>query len=71
MDTSDIDLKNPHIALAVASTVVVVGALLVRDSGEAAMQLVGLAGLIVLFGTLFALDARDERRERREGRDPQ
>jgi hypothetical protein len=71
MDPSDIDLKNPHIALAVASVVVVFGAILVKDSGEGARQLVGLIGLIVLFGTLFGLDARDERRERREGKEPQ
>ena len=68
MDTSDIDLKNPHIALAVSTVVVVIGAVLFHDDGEGAMQLVALVGLVVMFGTLFALDARDDRRQKRHER---
>jgi hypothetical protein len=41
------------------------GGFLVRNAGEGAMQLVGLATLVAAFGTAFFLIAREERRERR------
>lgn len=66
-----LDLKNPNIAVAVSMVVVVIGAVLFHDAGEAAMQVVGLVGFVVMLGTLFALEAREARRGRREGRGPQ
>ncbi len=65
------DLRNAHIALAVLVAILLVGGFIVRDAGEAAMQLIGLAALIVGFATLFFLNARQDRRERREGKEPQ
>jgi len=67
----NLSLRIPHIAIAVGTVVVVIGALLFHDDGEAAMQLVGLIGLIVMFGTMFALFIREERQERRQGKEPQ
>ncbi|HEU5141529.1 MAG TPA: hypothetical protein VFU04_00055 [Solirubrobacterales bacterium] len=48
---------------------VFIGGFLVRNAGEAAMQLVGLATLVVTFGTLALLNARDGRRQKRAERD--
>lgn len=65
------DLKSAHIAIAVAAIIVVVGGFIVRNDGEAAMQLVGATAWIAGFCTLAFLNARQERRDRSEGKEPQ
>ncbi|HEX5763334.1 MAG TPA: hypothetical protein VFY04_09465 [Solirubrobacterales bacterium] len=63
------EIRQVHIALAVLVVIVLVGGFLVRDAGEAAMQLVGLVGLVACFGTAVVLLERLERRQKRSGRD--
>jgi|GEM_PF-1908929 len=65
------EVKHANIAIAVIGAVAFVGALLVRNAGEGAMQLVGLAALVAGFGTYALLSVRRERQERREGKEPQ
>jgi hypothetical protein len=62
----EVDMRNPHIAVAVGLSVLVAGSLLFRDAGETALKLLVLVTFLVTFVTLALLDARDERRERRE-----
>ena len=59
------DLRNANIAIAVGAVIVVIGGFLVRNDGDAAMQLVGLGAWIVGFCTLTFLNAKEHRRERR------
>jgi hypothetical protein len=65
------DLRNAHSALGVLVVLLLVGGFLVRDAGEAAMQLVGVGAWIAGFCTLIFLNGRQDRRERREGKEPQ
>ena len=64
-----VDLRNAHIALAVLAVILFVGGFLVRNAGEGAMQLVGLAAFAAGFGTLFFLNERREQRKKREKAD--
>jgi hypothetical protein len=66
---SKTDLRNAHIAIAVGMAVAFGGGYLVRNAGEGAMQLVGVAMLVATFGTGLLLLAREERREKRAKRD--
>jgi hypothetical protein len=59
-----------HIGLAVGMTIVIIGAVLFRDS-EAAVQAVGLIGFAVGAAVYHFLDERNKARERREGKEPQ
>ncbi|HEX9968159.1 MAG TPA: hypothetical protein VGB06_09440 [Solirubrobacterales bacterium] len=56
-------------ALLVLVTLLLVGGYLVRDAGEAAMQMVGLGAWIAGFCTLAFLNERQSRRPRGDGRD--
>jgi len=58
------ELRNAHIAIAIGTAVAFIGGFLARDSGEGAMQLVGIATFVAAFGIAFWLIAREERRER-------
>lgn len=58
-------MRNPNIAVAVMAVIIFGGGFIVRNSGEGAMQLVGLLALIIGFGTLFYLEERDDRRGKR------
>lgn len=68
---SKTQLRNAHIAIGVGAVVVFAGGFLVRNAGEGAMQLIGVATLVATFGTLALLNTRETRRERREGKEPQ
>lgn len=55
-----------HIALAVGVVILFGGGFLVRSSGETAMQLVGLAAFVGMFGTLTFLVEREDRQHKRD-----
>ncbi|HEU4945268.1 MAG TPA: hypothetical protein VFT10_08920, partial [Solirubrobacterales bacterium] len=58
--------RDVHIALAVGVVILFGGGFLVRNSGEAAMQLVGLAAFVGAFGTLTFLAEKEIRHQERD-----
>lgn len=60
------DLRQANIGIAVGATVMVVGAFLFRNSGEVALQLVGIASFVSAFAVYFVLLGRAERRDEKE-----
>jgi multisubunit Na+/H+ antiporter MnhB subunit len=60
------DLRNAHIGFGVGVVVLVVGCYLLRNAGEDALGLLGLAVLVVSVGTFILLEDREERRQKRD-----
>lgn len=52
------ELRNAHISILVFAIILVGGVFLFRNSGEEAIQLVGLVAFIAAFGLLFVLEDR-------------
>ncbi len=59
-------LKYAHIGLAVGGTVLLLGAVLLKDAGEGALQALTVVAFILTFGVYHGLDERDKRRRRRD-----
>lgn len=59
------DMRNPHIALAVTAVLLFGGGWLLRDTGEKPIQAWAAFSIAVGFIVLHALDARDNRRKKR------
>jgi hypothetical protein len=62
------DLRNANIGILVGTLIAVVGAVAFRNSGEAALELVGLTALVGAFAVYTILD---ELTKRKKTRDPQ
>jgi hypothetical protein len=58
-------LRYANIGIVVGAVITVVGVLIFRNSGEAALQLVGFAGFTATLVVGFALDERARRRKNR------
>jgi len=58
-------LRYANTGIAVAAVIVVGGAILFRNSGEGALQAVGLAGFVSAFAVFHFLDERAKRREKK------
>jgi hypothetical protein len=63
-----VDMRNANIGIGVGVVVLIVGCALFRNSGEDAIQAVGVAMLIATFATIGILDNRDESRPKRPKR---
>ncbi|HEX3734251.1 MAG TPA: hypothetical protein VHU86_03760 [Solirubrobacterales bacterium] len=59
-------VRYANIGLGVGMTILVIGAILLKDSGEGALQALGLASFFLGFVVYHGLD---ERNKRRQGRD--
>jgi hypothetical protein len=57
-------LRYANIGLAVSAVILVVGVVLFRDSGEEALQGVGLAAFVIGSAVYLSLEKRAERREK-------
>ena len=57
-------VKYANIGLAVGITILVVGSLLLKDTGEGALQAVMLVAFVVTFVVYHGLDERAKRRNR-------
>jgi hypothetical protein len=62
-------LRDTHIAIAVAGVIIFGGGFLVRNAGEAATLMVLLAAFIAMAVTLVFLAEKEIRREESEKRD--
>jgi len=60
------DLRQANIGIAVGVVVMVVGAFLFRNSGEAALQLVGIVSFASAFAVYFVLLGRAERENEKD-----
>lgn len=59
-------VKYANIGLAVGASILVVGAFLLRDAGEGALQALMLVVFVVTFAVYHGLDERDKRRRQRD-----
>lgn len=62
---SERDLRNANIGILVGVLIVVMGLLVFRNSGEEALQLVGLIAFVGALAVQTILDELAERREKR------
>ena len=62
---SERDLRNANIGILAGVLIVVVGAAVFRNSGEAALQLVGLISFVGALAVYMILDELSERRGKR------
>ncbi|HEX7244033.1 MAG TPA: hypothetical protein VF245_00530 [Solirubrobacterales bacterium] len=62
------DLRQANISIVVFVVITAIGVFAFRNSGEAALQLVGVVSFVITFAVFFTLQGRAERRE---GKDPQ
>jgi hypothetical protein len=60
------DLRQANIGIAAGVAVMVIGVFLFRNSGEAALQLVGVASFVSTFAVYFALQGRVDRRNEKK-----
>jgi len=60
------DLRNANIGILVATLIAVGGVVIFRDSGEATLELVGLAALVGAFAVHTILDELTDRKKARE-----
>lgn len=58
-------IRYANMGIAVAAVILVVGAFLLRDAGEAALQALGIGAFIACFVVYISLDERDKRRRKR------
>lgn len=65
------EIRHASIGVAVAAAFLVGGAILFKDSGEAALEAVGLAGIALALVVSHTLEALAGRRDRRRGGEPQ
>ena len=59
------DLRNANIGILVGTLIAVVGAVVFRNSGEDALELVGLAALVGAFAVYTILDELTKRKKTR------
>jgi hypothetical protein len=59
------DLRNANIGILVGTLIAVVGAVVFRNSGEATLQLVGLAAFVGGLAVYTVLDELTERKEKK------
>lgn len=57
--------RYANMGVGVAALILVVGTILLKDSGEVAMQALGLGAFIACCVVYVSLDERDKRRKRR------
>lgn len=60
------DPRNAHIGIGIGIVVLLVGCYLLKNAGEDALGLLGLAVLVVSVGTFVLLEDREERRQKRD-----
>jgi hypothetical protein len=58
-------IRYANMGIGVAAVILMVGAILLRNAGEAALQALGLVAFIACFVVYISLDERDKRRKRR------
>ena len=59
-------IRYANMGLAVAFVILLVGGILLRDAGKAALQALGLGAFIAAGVVYITLDERDKRRRRRD-----
>jgi hypothetical protein len=59
-------LRCANIGIAVGTAVAIVGVFVFRNSGEAALQLVGAVSFVTMFAVYFALEGRVRRRQEKD-----
>ena len=65
IDVTERDLRNANIGILVAALIAAGGVVIFRNSGEAALELVGLTALVGAFAVYTILDELTQRREKK------
>jgi predicted MFS family arabinose efflux permease len=64
-NVSEKDLRNANLGILAAALIAGGGVVIFRNSGEAALQLVGAVAFISAFAVYFTLQGREDRREKK------
>jgi len=60
------ELRRANISILVCAVVTAIGVFAFRNSGEAALQLVGAVSFVITFAVFFTLQGRAHRRNKKE-----
>jgi hypothetical protein len=61
------EIRHANLGIVTAAIVLLVGVIVFKDSGDGALEIVGLSAFVVALVVSHTLNAISDRRERREG----